>query len=95
MFTRTVFINNSGYSSFTLARFYIVDYGDEEVSVRTAFYNLVRSFRAGTFRIPMPEGDSCSMDPNSLQSKSFYIFHTHFNWLQYTKYSKIYKYCIT
>ena len=50
-------------------KFYLVGYGDENVSVRTAFYNLVRRFREGNFRISMPDGDSCSIDSNSLQSK--------------------------
>ena len=78
VFTLIEIITDLGYSSFTLVRFYIVDSGDEEVSVWTAYYNLVRSFRAGTFRITMPGGDSCSMDANSLQSKRKIVSHVHF-----------------
>ena len=48
---------------------YLVGYGDEEVSVRTAFYNLVTSFREGNFRVSLPTGDSCGIDSDSLQSK--------------------------
>ena len=71
-----LYLYASGSSSFTLVKFYLVGYGDEDVSVQTAFYNLVRSFREGNFRISMPDGDSCSVDSNSLQSKChLYKFH--------------------
>ena len=93
---------DSGSSSFTLVKFYLVGYGDEEVSVRTAFYNLVRSFREGNFRISMPDGDSCGIDINSLQSKFIHIsslfltkqrFIIHFV-MYYGKIPKSFKYTV-
>ena len=63
----------SGYT-YTWVKFYLVARSNEAVSNWQAFNNLVTGFRAGSFSISMPSGDSCSADYNSLESKE--LTHT-------------------